>query len=181
MGILSGMKDAKRGFASNRLTEGDYIARIDRCDLFETDISGNCYKITMTILAAVNGPHKEGELVTHTISDKRASTKKQWLGNIKSFIGTVMVQPDEKIGEPETLRTLFEVQNEKGELVPGENVLGGTVIRLRAVLRASKKSKDPQGNPYDFCVPTWAPALTNEEIAKVLKPEQIARHFPNGL
>lgn len=167
------MAGATRGFASNKLTEGDYIVRVDKCDAFKTDISGNCYKITLTILAAIDGPHKEGEIVTVTHGDKRI-TEKQWLGNIKAFIAGVMAVEDAKVGEDETIQTLDASQG-------GQSVLNGTVCRVKAISRASKKSKDEQGNPYDYSVYSWFPSLSDDEIKQALGEERVKRHFPNGL
>lgn len=180
MGIFAGMKDAARGYSSNKLTEGDYVARIDRCDLFKTDISGNVFKIALTILAVTDGPHKAGEVVTVTFGDKRI-TEKQWLGNIKGFIAGVMNQDDARIGEAETFRTLAEFRDDKGQTQQGENVLGGTVCRVRATQRPSKTSRDKEGNPFDYSVYSWSPALTPEEITQAIGADAVARFFPSGL
>lgn len=181
MGLFSGMKEASRGFASNKLTQGDYIARVDRCDTFKTDISGNCYKITLTILAVLDGPHKAGEVATVTFGDKRV-TEKQWLGNIKGFIAGVMNQDDSKIDGDATMRTLAEFKDDKGNTVQGENVLGGTVTRVRAIQRASKSSKDKNsGEAFNYSVYTWSAALSDDEIVKAIGEEGVARFFPNGL
>lgn len=181
MGLFSGMKDAQRGFASNKLTEGDYIVRVDRCDTFKTDISGNCYKITLTILAVLDGPHKVGETATVTFGDKRV-TEKQWLGNIKGFIAGVMNLDDSKVGNDETMRTLAEFKNDRGDVVQGENVLGGTVCRVRAIQRASKNSKDQKtGEAFSYSVYSWAPALADAEIVQAIGEEGVKRFFPNGL
>lgn len=180
MGIFSGMKGAARGFASNKLTEGDYIARIDKCDLFKTDISGNCYKITLTILAVLDGPHRIGEAVTVNFPDKRV-TEKQWLGNIKGFIAGVMNVADEAIGNDETYQTLAEFRDDSGKMVQGENVLGGTVCRVKAIQRSSKSSKNDNGDPFSYSVYSWFPALTEAEIKQAIGEEGVKRFFPNGL
>ena len=173
MGIFAGMQGATRGFASNKLTEGDYVARVDKCDLFKTDISGNCFKITLTILAVSDGPHKAGEVVTVNFGDKRI-TEKQWLGNIKSFIAGVMNVEDSKVGEAETMRTLDPSQD-------GQAVMNGTVCRVKAFQRASKSARDKNGEPFDYSVYTWSPSLTDEEILQIIGEEGIKRFFPNGL
>ena len=105
MGTFSGMKDAKRGYTSNRLTDGDYVVRVDRCDHFEAEAAGEGYKITLTILASERGAHKEGEAVTATYFLKPGTKggKKQWFGNIKSFIAVVMGVDDEVIQSGENL------------------------------------------------------------------------------
>lgn len=174
MSLFSGMKGAKRGYQGTKLSEGDYFVRVDRCDTFETDISGNCYKITLTILAVNDGTHKEGEVVTVVFGDKRV-TKAQWYGNIKGFIANVMSVEDEAVGEAETVATLHQ---ELG----GQNVLGGTVCRVKAIRRTSKKSKNDKGEPFEFSVYNWSPAIVdNEEIRQVLGEERVKRYFPNGL
>lgn len=173
------MKDAKRGYSSNKLGAGDYIARVDRCDLFETDVMGECFKITLTLLATINGAHKEGEVVT-VIFGSKSGTKKQWFGNIKGFIATVMGQADDAIDEGATVRTLAEFEKD-GKLVAGENVLGGTVCRVRSTPRVSKKSKNDDGSSREYFVYSWAPAMENEEIRQALGDERVTRFFPNGL
>lgn len=173
MGIFAGMAGATRGFASNKLTVGDYVVRIDKCDLFKTDISGNCYKITLSILAALDGPHKAGEVVTVTFGDKRI-TEKQWLGNIKGFIAGVMNVDDSQIGEAETMQTLDAPQ--------GNGVMNGTVCRVRALERPSKSARDQKtGEAFSYSVYSWFPALTNEEIVQAIGEEGVKRFFPNGL
>lgn len=181
MGLFSGMKDAARGFASNKLTEGDYVARIDKCDLFRTDISGNCFKITLTILAVSDGPHKVGEVVTVNFGDKRI-TAKQWLGNIKGFIAGVMNVDDASVGEAETIRTCDSFLNDASQVQKGENVLGGTVCRVKAIQRKSKNSRDAKtGEAFDYSVYTWSPSLDEKEIVQAIGAEGVKRFFPNGL
>lgn len=174
MSLFSGMKGAKRNFQSAKLLEGNYFVRIDNCETFETDISGNCYKILLTILAVNDGPHKEGEVLTVVYGEKSAQTKANWYGNIKGFIGNVMGVTDEAVGEAETVATLTK---ELG----GENVLGGTVCLVKAMRRTSKKNRDEKGEPREFSVYNWGIALEPQEIAQVLGPERVKRFFPNGL
>jgi hypothetical protein len=174
MGLFSGMAGATRSFGSNKLTEGDYVARIDGCDLFKTDMSGNCYKVTLTILAVLDGPHKVGEVVTTTWGDKRAKTEKQWLGNIKAFIAGVMAVDDAKIGETETMATLPAEQG-------GQAVLNGTVCRIKAVRRTGKSVDKETGQPFEYSLYTWAPSLNDEEIVQAIGAEGVKRFFPNGL
>ena len=174
MSLFSGMKGAKRNFQSAKLIEGDYFVRIDNCETFETDISGNCYKILLTILAVNDGTHKEGEVLTVVYGEKSAQTKANWYGNIKGFIATVMGVADDAVGEAETVATLTK---ELG----GQNVLGGTVCRVKAMRRVSKKNRDEKGNPREFTVYNWGLALSSEEIPGVLGEERVKRFFPNGL
>jgi hypothetical protein len=172
MGTFSGMKDAKRGYTSNRLTEGDYVVRVDRCDHFEAEAAGEGFKITLTVLAADGGKHKEGEAVTATYFLRQGSKggKKQWFGNIKSFIAVVMNVEDERIDEAAVVRTLDP-----------EQALAGTVCRVKSIARMSKTTKDEQGNPNEFYVYSWTPAMENEEIRQTLGAERVARFFPSGL
>ena len=173
MGLFSGMQGATRGFASNKLTLGDYIVRVDGCDLFKTDISGNCFKITLSILAVLDGPHKVGEVVTVTFGDKRI-TEKQWLGNIKGFIAGVMNVDDSNIGEAETMKTLSPPT--------GNGVMNGTVCRVRALQRASKTARDQKtGEAFEYSVYSWFPALSDAEIVQAIGEEGVKRFFPSGL
>ena len=172
MGTFSGMKDAKRGYTSNRLTEGDYVVRVDRCDHFEAEAAGEGFKITLTVLAAERGSHKEGEAttVTYFLKPGALGGKKQWFGNIKSFIAVVMNVSDEVIDEAAVVRTLDP-----------EQVLAGTVCRVKSTSRLSKTSKGKDGTPNEFFMYSWAPALENEEILQTLGEERVKRFFPNGL
>jgi hypothetical protein len=172
--MFAGIKNAKRGFNNVKLTEGDYIVRIDRCDTFETDIMGECYKVQLTILAALDGPHKEGEVVTIIHSMQSAKTKTQWFANIKSFIGGVMNVTDDQIDEAATAATLHQD-------LGGQNILGGTIFRIKAVRRLSKKSRDERGNPFEYSAYSWGVALENAEIVQALGAERIKKFFPNGL
>ncbi len=178
MSTFSGMKDAKRGFASNRFTEGEAVVRIDGCTHFSTDIMGECYKVTMTLLRVVAGPHKEGEVCTATLSFKQGTgmKKEAWFGKIKAFIGNVLGLPDDSIDETMVLRTLAEHDGK-----PGENAMAGIVTVIRASLRASKKSKDDEGNPRQFSNYAWTRALDPVQITEALGVERIAHFFPKGL
>jgi hypothetical protein len=167
MGSFQGMSNARRGFASNALKEGDYVVRIDKCENFEARQTGEKYKVTLTILAVTSGSHKEGEVVTTTFS--RNHGLDIYLGNIKGFIAGVLGQPDEAVGENEAIKTL-EPHNE----------MCGLVTRVRSIERQGKKT-DEKGNPYSYCVYTWSPCLSPEDIKSTLGPERIKRFFPNGL
>jgi len=59
--------------------------------------------------------------------------------------------------------------------------LAGTVCRVKAVARASKKSRDDKGNPFEYVMYTWYTALDTDEIKKTLGDERVAKFFPNGL
>ncbi len=172
MGTFAGMKDAKRGYTSNRLEEGEYVARVDRCDHFEAEAAGEGFKITLTILAAQGSKHKEGEAatVTYFLKPGTQGGKKQWFGNIKSFIAVVMNVSDDVIDEAAVVRTLDP-----------EQVLAGTVCRVKSTQRLSKTSKRQDGTPNEFYVYSWSPALENGEILQTLGEERVKRFFPNGL
>ena len=172
MSTFAGMKDAKRGYTSNRLEEGDYIARVDRCDHFEAEAAGEGFKITLTLLGAERSKHKEGEAatVTYFLKPGALGGKKQWFGNIKSFIAVVMGVDDEVIDEAAVVRTLDP-----------EQALAGTVCRVRSNQRLSKTSKRDDGSPHEFYVYTWTQAMEPAEIVQTIGQERIARFFPNGL
>jgi hypothetical protein len=182
MGMFQGMKDAKRGFQSNKLREGDYVVRIDRCDHITGDRAGDGFKITCTVLAVNAGDHHEGEVASVTYwkgSGKAAAD--QWLSNIKGFIGRVMGVTDDQIDEGATLQTLAEVYDEATrQTKPGQNVLGGTVARVTAQQRFSKSRRDESGNAVAYNLYGWNLALTPEEIESTLGAERTARFFPSG-
>lgn len=167
MGSFQGMSSARRGFASNRLVEGDYVVRIDKCEHFEARQTGEKYKVTLTILAVTTGRHKEGEVVTTTFS--RNHGLDVYLGNIKGFIAGVLGQPDEAVGENETLKTLEP-----------DGPMNGLVCRVRAMEREGKKA-DEKGNKYVYSVYTWSPCLTPGEIRSTIGEERVKRFFPSGL
>lgn len=169
MGMFDGIKDAKRGFAKNKLISGDYIVRVDRCDAFKAEQAGNCFKVTLTVLLAADGPHKEGE-VCHVVYSNKGSTDKQWFGNIKSFIGGVLGIEDDLIDEGSVGRTVDEK----------EQVMAGRVARVVARVRSSKK-RDDRGNPYEYSTYDWGKELAPEEIGRVLGAERVAKFFPKGL
>jgi len=168
MGSFSGMASATRGFASNRLIEGDYIVRIDKAENFEARQTGEKYKITATILAVTAGRHKEGEVVTVMYSKNHGLD--QYLSNIKSFIAGVLNLPDPEVDEKMVLRTLDP-----------EQAMSGLVTRVRAIERDSKKKDDKTGTPFQYSVYTWAPFLQPEEIATAIGAERVKRFFPSGL
>lgn len=167
MGTFSGMAGAKRGFVSNPLKDGDYVVRIDKCSHFEAKQTGEKFKVDVTILAVNRGSMKEGEVASVTYSKQHGLDL--FLGNIKGFIAGVMNVPDDAVGENETLQCLEP-----------QNILAGTVARVRADARASKK-KDERGENFSYQVYTWHPSLDKAEIEKALGPDRVKKHFPNGL
>ena len=112
---------------------------------------------------AVRHSHRpDGQVIVYT--------RREW----QAFIAGVMAVEDSKIGENETMQTLDKSQG-------GQEVLNGTVCRVKAIQRSSKKSKDEQGNPYDYSIYSWSPSLTDAEIVQALGEEAVKRFFPNGL
>ena len=63
MGAFSGLRDAARGFSSNPIRQGRYVARIDAIDSFDAEQKGLMWKNTLTILAVEDGDHSVGEVV----------------------------------------------------------------------------------------------------------------------
>lgn len=168
MGAFSGLRDAARGFASNILRPGRYVARIDSCDSFEAEQKGRMWKNTLTILAVEEGDHKVGEQV-HTFF-KRGQYPKVFLQNIKSFIAGVLDVADDEVGEEEAEEVLGE-----------NNPLEGLVTVVSGRKQASKSSKDEDGNPFMYTVYSWMPSLDEEEITEALAEGDMERFFPNGL
>jgi len=169
MGAFEGMTEAKRGYNSNAYTEGDCIARIDRCDHFEAKQTGEKYKVTLTILAVNEGPHKVGEVVTATFSKNHGADI--YNGNIKGFIAGVLGVEDPQVGPEETLQTLDP-----------EQILRGEVCRCRAARRLSKKSVNvTTKEPNQYSVYTWYPRMEKPEILAAIGEEGVKRFFPNGL
>jgi len=171
MGAFSGLRDAARGFSSNPLRAGRYVARIDSCDSFEAEQKGLMWKNTLTILNVEDGgesPHKVGEQVH--VFFKRGAYPKVFLQNIKSFIAGVLDEPDDEVGEEEAERVLSD-----------DNPLEGLVTVVTGRQQASKSSKDADGNPFKYTVYSWGAQLDAEEITEVVGKNAIERFFPNGL
>jgi len=170
MGAFSGLKDAKRGFQSNPLQPGKYVCRIDACDFFETDNSGEMWKNTLTVLAVEDGPHKAGEVV-HTFFKvgTGAAGKTTFQSNLKAFMVGVLACDDDDIGEAEAKQATAENSPMKGLV---------TIVTARQ--RQSKDKKDDEGLPRKYTVYSWSPSLTNEEIVAAIGEEAFATFFPNG-
>lgn len=177
MGAFSGMKNAKRGFASNPLqSPGRYLVRIDECAFFEyTDNKGSeneMWKTTVTVLAVQEGGSKEGEQC-HIFYKLGGNVPKQtFQANLKGFICSVLNVEEDEVGEAETLQCLDAK----------ESPLNGLVTMVTARNRKSKKTKNEEtGDPVEFAVYSFSEALKDSEIKEVLEPTEIKKYFPNGL
>jgi len=168
MGAFSGLRDAARGFSSNPLRAGRYVARIDSCDSFEAEQKGLMWKNTLTILAVEDGDHKVGEQVH--VFFKRGQYPKVFLQNIKSFIAGVLDVADDEVGEEEAEMVLSD-----------ENPVEGLVTVVTGRQQASKSSRDDNGNPFKYTVYSWGASLDDDEIVEAIGEEGVARFFPNGL
>jgi len=168
MGAFSGLRDAARGFSSNPLRAGRYVARIDSCDSFEAEQKGLMWKNTLTILAVEDGDHKVGEQVH--VFFKRGQYPKVFLQNIKSFIAGVLDVADDEVGEEEAEQVLSD-----------ENPVEGLVTVVTGRQQASKSSRDDDGNPFKYTVYSWGASLDDDEIVEAIGEEGVERFFPNGL
>ncbi len=168
MGVFSGLRDAARGFSSNPIRKGRYVARIDACDSFEAETKGLMWKNTLTILAVEEGDHKVGEQV-HVFYSK-GQYPKLFLQNIKTFMAGVLDVADDEIGEEEAETALSD-----------DSPMVGLVTVVTAREQASKTKKDDDGNPRKYVVTSWQPSLDDEEILEAIGEEGVTRFFPNGL
>lgn len=168
MGAFSGLRDAARGFSSNPLRPGRYVARIDSCDSFEAEQKGRMWKNTLTILAVEEGDHKVGEQV-HTFF-KKGQYPKVFLQNIKSFIAGVLDVGDDEVGEEEAEAVLSE-----------DNPVEGLVTVVSGRKQASRSSKDDDGNPFMYTVYGWGASLDEDEIVDAIGEDGVSKFFPNGL
>lgn len=168
MGAFSGLRDAARGFSSNPLRAGRYVARIDSCDSFEAEQKGLMWKNTLTILAVEDGDHKVGEQVH--VFFKRGQYPKVFLQNIKSFIAGVLDVGDDEVGEEEAEQVLSD-----------QNPVEGLVTVVTGRQQASKSSRDDDGNPFKYTVYSWGASLDDDEIVEAIGEEGVERFFPNGL
>lgn len=176
MGAFSGLKDAKRGFNSNPMREGEYVVRIDACEFFEckTRSGGDAemWKNTLTILAVNRGddPHRVGEIVHTFFKCGDGTPKETFQANLKGFIAGVMDQSDEAVDE-----------NAASEVLGKNNPLCGLVTVVKASTRASKKKRDEKNNPFTYMVYSWSPTLSKDAIVEAIGEEGVRTHFPNGL
>lgn len=168
MGAFSGLRDAARGFTSNPLRPGRYVARIDSCDSFEAEQKGLMWKNTLTILAVEDGDHKVGEQVH--IFYKRGQYPKVFLQNIKSFIAGVLDVGDDEVGEEEAETVLSD-----------ENPLEGLVTVVTGRQQASRSNRDEDGNPFKYTVYGYSASLSPGEIGEAIGEGGVERFFPNGL
>lgn len=170
MGKFSGLKDAKRGFASTVLQGGKYLCRIDKCDYFDTDSNGSMWKNTLTILAIEDGgegQHKVGEVVNTFFREKAG--KKLFQSNLKSFIAGVLDAKDDDIGEDVADACLED-----------NSPMKGLVTLVTARKRTSKDKKDDKtGEPISYIVYSWAPCLSAEETRAAIGDEAYAKFFPS--
>ncbi len=168
MGAFSGLRDAARGFSSNPIRKGRYVARIDACDSFEADQMGLMWKNTLTILAVEEGDHKVGEQVH--VFYKKGQYPKLFLQNIKTFMAGVLDVADDEIGEEEAEMALSD-----------DSPMVGLVTVVTAREQASRTAKDDDGNPRKYVVTSWQPSLDDDEIVEAIGEEGVTRFFPNGL
>jgi len=168
MGAFTGLKDARRGFNSNKLRAGEYLVRIDKCEFFDTKMSGEKWKNTLTVVGTISGDHKVGE-VAHVIFSM-ANGQMVFQSNLKGFLAGVLGVSDEEIDEPSATIARSE-----------DSPLYGMVTRVIATQRTSRDKKDKDGNPTTYVVYNWSPAFTPEEITSAIGDEAVKRFFPNGL
>lgn len=172
MGIFSGMESASRGYTSNFVQPGRYIARIDDVTCFEKPGVGTLWKNTLTVLSVEAGDEESnrvGEQVqVYFKFDQRWPN--MFLGKVKSFIAGVLGVSDDQVGEA-------EAEEASGENSP----LVGLVTTLSAVASPSKRSTNPDGSPKLFTNYSWGRNLSADEIRSALSEEAVNRFFPNGL
>lgn len=172
MGAFTGLRDAKRGFASNPLQPGKVVVRIDRCEMFDSD-KGEFWKNTLTVLAVSDGPHKVGEVV-HTFFKytNTAEMREVFQRNLKAFIANVLDVDDELVDESVAKKILDE--GEKSDMI-------GLVTVVTARSRTSKKSKDEKtGEPFEYTVYSWEPSLDEAAIKDAIGEAAYKQFFPNG-
>lgn len=170
MGAFSDLGKTSRGYTSNPLRPGTYIARIDSCDSFDTR-KGLMWKNSLTILAIEDGgdkPHRVGEQVD--VFFTKGQYPEVFLQNIKAFIAGVTGAADEDVGE------------EQADLVlSDDNPLAGVVTRVKGVTRTSKSGKNDDGTPKTYTVFQWDERLADDEVIEAIGEEGVAQYFPNGL
>lgn len=168
MGAFSGLKDAKRGFASNALQPGKYVCRIDGCDFFDTEQKGEMWKNTLTILNVIDGTHRVGEVVNTFF--RVGAGKKTFQANLKGFLAGVLNVDDELIDEPQAMQATKE-----------DSPMKGLVTVVTAQKRKSKEKKDEKtGEPVEYTVYSWSPSLDDAEILEAIGEEAYAQFFPQG-
>lgn len=173
MGAFEGLKDAKRGFASNAIRAGKYVVRIDMCDFYKSD-NGQYWKNTLTVLAVQDGDHKVGEVVnTFFKFEDTAKGRTIFQQNLKSFMAGVLAVDDERIGKDEADAASGEKQQMKG------------LITVVTVLMRTSKTKvyedgPNKGQPTQYPVFSWSPSLDAAETEAAIGAEAYKRFFPSG-
>lgn len=169
MGLFAGLKDAKRGFQTNKLKEGRYVVRIDECQVVTGDQAGTMWKNTLTILGVIDGTHRVGEVVNTCFWQN--SGKQQWFQNIKGFLAGVLDVADDQIDD------------KNAEIASGETQpMRGLVTIVAAHQRTSQKRKDDKtGEAVQYSVYSWSPSLDSAQIAEAIGAGGVKRFFPNGL
>jgi len=175
MGRFSGMKNARRGFQSNAVRPGRYLVRIDEACAFNSPNKGEMVKMTLTVLLAEDGDHKQGEQVH--VFHKRGSTATElqvFLGNIKTTLCSIFdidKETEESMSEAE-----WEENAEKAfsEQNPQDSPLVGHVCLLTVALR---DNRDKTGKYPTY---SWSAYYEPKQIAEALSEEEIAKFFPNG-
>lgn len=166
MSRFAGLNGAKRGFSSNALTEGEYVIRIDKCDFFPTEMYGDTWKNTLTVLGVVRGSHAVGEEVNTSFRARN----KSFASNLCGFLAGVTGSSDE------------DITDASGEEALAENSpINGLVCVVKARKRTHKSATNEDGSPVTYHVYEWERAMSPDQIKDMLPDEVIAKYFPNGL
>lgn len=174
MQAFQGIGNVTRGFQSNtiRATESgvSYIVRVDKCEMIQTQTSGQRWKNSLTVLAVLDGgpnPHQVGETV-NTFFNVTGNIA-MFQQNVKGFVAGILNCEDARVGENEIQQVLEQ------------QLLAGKVCVVTARTQASKSSVDPStGQPRRYNVYQWGAQLTPQEIAERIGAEAMQRFFPNG-
>lgn len=166
MGRFQGLDKATRGFASNRLREGTYVVRVDECSYFNTEMYGESWKNSLTVLGVIVGDHEVGEEVATTFRQRN----KSFNSNLCGFLAGITGANDEDVTEAHAEAALAD-----------NSPVKGLVCIVKAVKRTHRTAKNDDGTPVEYFVYTWEQAMSPDQIREAIGEEAVARFFPNGL
>lgn len=158
---FAGFGDARSGRASNYISPGHYLLRVDKCKVGESRKKQGFIAVEFTVVHvyAADSKHKVGEEVTWMLMTHHDS----WQGDFKGFLSAITNTPEHMIEDSDGLEVVGEGQP-----------LSGRVIEANVWTKQTKSG-------VDFTKISWKDAPTPETVGKLLSPQDVTRFFPNGV
>jgi hypothetical protein len=165
-GIFDGMGEASSSRDSNYVIPAHVLGRINRVKSGTTRKEEGFFAVEMTVVHDCSPDkyergkygHMQGEEVTWMAMAKHDS----FLSNVKQFVGSTLAMEDEAIGKDEVNTICGDDQPLAGLVVE--------VVARNIITRANK----------DFTKVSFKGEVAQEEVAKLIGDEAMARFFPGG-